>query len=84
MDARPKKIRRTEHISVSAAEDQREQQQPSPIPVPPHEASGVPSYQKQSVKFTGQGIQNDGNFSVGRDINISWLKQFPCVAQCRD
>ena len=77
MDARPKKIRRTEHISVSAAEGQ-------PIPVPSREAGGVPSYQKQSVKFTGQGIQNAGNFNVGRDINISWLKQFPGAAQCRD
>jgi hypothetical protein len=84
MDARPKKIRQTEHISVSAAEDQREQQQPSPTPVPPREAGGVPSYQKQSVKFTGQGIQNVGNFNVGRDINISWLRQFPGAAQCRD
>lgn len=84
MDARPKKIRPTKHISVSAAEDQREQQQPSPIPVPPHEAGGVSSYQKQSIKFTGQGIQNAGNFNVRRDINISWLRQFPGVAQCRD
>ena len=72
MDARPKNSQRTEQISVSAADDQREQQSPSPIPVPPHEAGGVPSYQKQSVKFTGQGIQNVGNFNVGRDINISW------------
>jgi hypothetical protein len=81
MDVRPKKNRRTEHISVSAAEDQREQQQPLPIPAPPHEAGRVPSYQKQSVKFTGQGIQNVGNFNVGGDINISWLRRFPGAAQ---
>jgi hypothetical protein len=84
MDARPEKSRRTERISVSAAEDQREQQQLLAIPVPPREAGKVPSYQKQSVKFTGQGIQNVGNFNVGRDINISWLRQFPSAAQCRD